>query len=164
MTEDILRQMVSTLGKLPGPWWQAWEEREHYFEEDGTPKKQSTGGRFPTNLYPLRRQIEDIGRDDPPGEIDVDADASESQRKGLKPQEMDRLEDLLRNMLKYEPGARITVATALKSAWFQCTRSPAPKIPKVERRGDVPPPSSVLWRSPGDSPTKTLAGVAEWGC
>ncbi|MCJ1306138.1 hypothetical protein MMC08_008956 [Hypocenomyce scalaris] len=116
--EDMLRQMVSTLGKLPEPWWQAWEERAHYFEEDGAPKKQSTGGRLPANLYPLREQIEDIGSEDTVGDLGAETDAADGQQKGLELLEIDALEDLLGSMLRYHPGDRVTVAEALEMPWF----------------------------------------------
>ena len=37
-SQDILKQTVQTLGKLLEPWWNTFENRELWFEENGEPK------------------------------------------------------------------------------------------------------------------------------
>jgi hypothetical protein len=39
----ILRQMVETLGRLPDPWWAAFEQRALWFEGDRQPTSGKTG-------------------------------------------------------------------------------------------------------------------------
>jgi serine/threonine protein kinase len=34
--QEVLREMVLTLGKLPDRWWTKWEDRSQYFDENGT--------------------------------------------------------------------------------------------------------------------------------
>lgn len=34
--DDIIAEMVSTLGMLPARWWDAWENRKDFFEPDGS--------------------------------------------------------------------------------------------------------------------------------
>ncbi|KAK9328523.1 kinase-like domain-containing protein [Lipomyces starkeyi] len=36
--DDVIWQMVQTLGKLPEPWWSSWERGHNYFDESGKPK------------------------------------------------------------------------------------------------------------------------------
>jgi serine/threonine-protein kinase SRPK3 len=33
--QEVLREMVLTLGKLPDRWWTKWEDRSQYFDENG---------------------------------------------------------------------------------------------------------------------------------
>lgn len=35
--DEVLKQMVEVLGKLPEPWWSTFEERKQWFDEDGEP-------------------------------------------------------------------------------------------------------------------------------
>jgi serine/threonine-protein kinase SRPK3 len=35
--EEVLKNIVLALGKLPNPWWQRWEERRKHFDEEARP-------------------------------------------------------------------------------------------------------------------------------
>lgn len=61
--DEILRQIVQTLGKLPEPWWSAWEARSRVFDEEGRPHphhKREDGIALAVE-YLLLAQIRDIG-------------------------------------------------------------------------------------------------------
>ncbi|KAJ5918529.1 Kinase-like protein [Penicillium verhagenii] len=55
--DEVLLQMVQVLGKLPLPWWEAWETKHRYFDEDGHSKE----GRPSSSLKTL---IQEIGAND----------------------------------------------------------------------------------------------------
>ena len=64
--DEILRQIVQTLGKLPEPWWSAWEGCSRYFDEEGRPHphhKREDGIALAVE-YLLLAQIRDIGAED----------------------------------------------------------------------------------------------------
>lgn len=90
--DEILVEMVRTLGKLPEMWWGKWDARQRYFEEDGTFKPEFA------NL---------IGE---PRTIDIKERVSTLMRDTdgyLDPEECLVLERMLGGMLRYEPGDRI---------------------------------------------------------
>lgn len=97
-------EMVQTLGKLPEPWWSAWEGRERRYHQDGTPK----GKNKPVSIQELLDEKESYS---PTTKKKVDV--------GISPEERDMLADLLLQMLKYDPGPRISVETALGHPWFR---------------------------------------------
>jgi len=136
--EEVIRQMVQTLGRLPGPWWHAWECRMDYFDENGKPKQEWENDIPLASLYPLIDHIKDIGEEDT-NEHDVDQDSTEdAQKDGDKPDGLSRhedkglsatgrakissevtsMEDLLSKMLKYAPEERISAEQASEHPWF----------------------------------------------
>ncbi|KAK9481653.1 hypothetical protein V1527DRAFT_455805 [Lipomyces starkeyi] len=62
--DDVIRQMVHTLGKLPEPWWSAWNRRHDYFDEYGSPKIHWPNDIPLSRQYPLIQNIRDIGAGD----------------------------------------------------------------------------------------------------
>lgn len=70
---DILRQMVETLGRLPDPWWTAFEQRMLWFEGDGQPKskqdQERAGVLLKASRSSIRAKLLEIGeQDDLPSE------------------------------------------------------------------------------------------------
>jgi serine/threonine-protein kinase SRPK3 len=60
-TDDIIGEMVSTLGRLPSRWWEKWGKRKEFFLDDGSwnPKFQ----RIQTPIFrSLQRRLWDMGR------------------------------------------------------------------------------------------------------
>ena len=41
--EEVLKNIVLVLGKLPDRWWQRWEERRKYFDEEASPAEGVSG-------------------------------------------------------------------------------------------------------------------------
>lgn len=62
--DDASLQIVQILGKLPERWWNAWDRRLTYFEEDGNLKQKWKNDRPLASLHPLIDQIKDIGSED----------------------------------------------------------------------------------------------------
>lgn len=123
---EILRQMVQTLGKLPEPWWNEWEQRYAYFDDQGKPK-QTWANNIPLAVeYPLVEQINDIGTEDGDDEdegVEKALDRKEQQlmeRMGTKltDKEADLLRDLLIKILKYPPNQRLSLENIIDHSWF----------------------------------------------
>jgi serine/threonine-protein kinase SRPK3 len=105
----ILSQMVSTLGKLPDPWWAAWDKRLESFTEDGEPLRMSKTS--------IREQLHDIGtQDEKPWE--QEGTLIEETGTRLAEEEVELLGDLLEKMLRYRPEERLTMDEVIRHPWF----------------------------------------------
>lgn len=94
---DILADMVSTLGKLPTRWWDAWQARGDFFNADGTWVSQSQVKRIRTAVSrPLHQRMWHMGRGETPNTYEWDVEGGEVRA----------LEGLLRAMLAFEPSKR----------------------------------------------------------
>jgi serine/threonine-protein kinase SRPK3 len=118
---DILRQMVETLGRLPDPWWAAFEQRALWFEGDGQPKSEQDQERGGVLLKAYRSYIrakllEIGGQDDPLSEDE--GPVIEKPGVRLPEEEVGLLEDLLEKMLKYIPEERIRIQDDIRHPWF----------------------------------------------
>lgn len=85
ITKEVVREMVSTLGKLPDRFWNKWEERMEYFDDEG----HFIGD---TKLLPpITGQFVKIYSD------------------RMSPEEVATFEELARKMVRYEPEDRLSV-------------------------------------------------------
>jgi serine/threonine-protein kinase SRPK3 len=118
---DILRQTVETLGRLPDPWWAAFEKRASWFEEDGQPKSEQdqerAGVLLKARRSSIRAKLLEIGEQvDPPSEYE--GPMIENFELRLQEEEVALLEDLLEKMLKYLPEERIGSQDVIRHPWF----------------------------------------------
>ncbi|KAG6843357.1 hypothetical protein H0H87_005505 [Tephrocybe sp. NHM501043] len=118
---EVLKETVETLGRLPDPWWGAFERRALWFKEDGVPMSEQDQDRAGVFLKAYRTSIREkllkIGKqDDPPSEDE----GPMIERPGvqLPEEEVDLLEDLLQKMLKYKPEERIRIQECIRHPWF----------------------------------------------
>jgi serine/threonine-protein kinase SRPK3 len=94
---EILREMVLTLGKFPGRWWMKWAERGQYFDDDGNLIADAK------SLFKVSGQL-----------IKVRASRMDEQEKIY-------FEKMIRKMVAYEPSERATMAEVVKlipDAWL----------------------------------------------
>ena len=77
--EEVLKNIVSVLGKLPEPWWQRWEERRKYFDEEARPAE---GARAVSRLVRIPKAY-------------------------IKEEESEAFEKVLRGMFDYNPRTRL---------------------------------------------------------
>ena len=119
---EIIEQMVQTKGKLPNPWWKAWEKRSLRFDEDGKPLKELPDGIYAAVETSIKEHIEEIGSDD------EEATMSGSEVSILEPMgtkvpenEAESMEDLLERMLTWAPDERLTVEEVLRHPWVSGT-------------------------------------------
>ena len=106
--DDIIGEMVSTLGPLPARWWQKWENRNEFFSEDGQSWAHDYCRISTPVSRPLHQRIWEMGRGETP----------ETCEWNVKNGELAALEDLIRRMLSYEPSQRITAAEAMESEYM----------------------------------------------
>lgn len=109
----ILCETVLTLGKLPEHWWNTFEGRDEWFEENGEPKP-------PNEKISIRQRLERIGAEDAPPMGD-DGPMIEPVGTRLKGEEIVLLSDLLEKMLKYRPEERIAIPEVVQHPWFEYT-------------------------------------------
>lgn len=118
---DILRQTVETLGRLPDPWWSAFEQRTLWFEEDGQPKSEQDQERAGLLLKAYRSSIKaklrGIGEQGVPSPND-EGPMIEKPGARLPEDEIELLADLLEKMLKYHPEERIRIQDVIQHPWF----------------------------------------------
>ena len=118
---DLLKQTVEVLGRLPDPWWGAFEQRALWFGEDGQPKSEQDQERAGVLLKAyttsIRAKLLEIGeQDDLPSEDE--GPMIEHPRVRLPEKEVDLLADLLQKMLKYIPQERIRIQDVIRHPWF----------------------------------------------
>lgn len=119
----------SKLGKLPEPWWNAWEQRYAYFDDHRKPKQQWAQGIPLAVEYPLVEQLKDISTEN--GELGDDEDDGdektlkdeedrlmESMGTKISSEEVDLLEDLLARIFKHIPNQRLTLENITSHRWF----------------------------------------------
>ncbi|KAK2877292.1 hypothetical protein FQN49_001270 [Arthroderma sp. PD_2] len=100
--DEMVSQHIDELGAMPSSWWERWEERGQFFNEDGSPIE----GRY---LWPpLDEAFEDW---------------VQKYRRKRKVGEFSREEtaailDLMRQMLAFRPEERPTAEEILKSEWM----------------------------------------------
>lgn len=113
-----LKEMVWTLGRLPDPWWDSWEERRRSFEENGDVLP-ADRAEDPTDKISLRQKLHNIGRQDDPSTQDLEWSIIEKTGMSLDEAEVELLGDLLEKMIKYRPEERISMKEVVQHPWFQ---------------------------------------------
>lgn len=112
--DDILADAISTLGQLPPKWWNAWEGREDFFEQDGSWRRNIQSIRTPV-FRPLHQRLWDMGRGETPETCEWD----------LAGGELRALEELLKAMLSWDPEMRPSAQQLLDSEYMLKWAMPA---------------------------------------
>jgi serine/threonine-protein kinase SRPK3 len=122
--DDIIADMVSTLGRPPARWWDTWENRKEFFEPDGSWARDMK--RIYTSVFrPLHQRIWDMGRGETPETCQWDVQGGE----------MRALEELLRGMLAFEPAERLTAEQLMRSEYMVKWAMPAWERQRERQRG-----------------------------
>lgn len=120
---DVLKDIISMLGKPPDTMWQKWQERDKYFEDDGTPKE-ARGRLIPVEPYKLIERVRDIVRQDRRAAGKANAslvavsDFLEPSGEGLPNDTLVLLHDFLGRLLIYESDKRLPIEEALIDPFF----------------------------------------------
>ena len=101
--DEVTSQHVDVLGHMPQAWWESWEEKVRFFDEN----KRSVEGRevWPTLDVAFEEFVQKYRRKRP--EIGVFGD-----------EETAAILDLMRRMLAFRPQDRLTADEVLKSEWM----------------------------------------------
>ncbi|KAL9039061.1 MAG: hypothetical protein Q9180_002755 [Flavoplaca navasiana] len=100
--DDMIAEMISCVGPLPQDWWNVWEARGDFFEEDGSWRTEMARCRD-SKSRPLSQRIQDMGRETDP-EFSTD--------------EAKTLERMLGSMLKFKPEERASAEEIAGSEWM----------------------------------------------
>lgn len=100
--DEVVCQQIDVLGPMPLSWWEHWEKRSQFFDNNGHPKE----GRY---VWPLMDKAFD------------ECVQKYRQKRGVG--EFDREEtaailDLMRRMLSFRPEERPTAEEVLQSKWM----------------------------------------------
>ncbi|KAL9125046.1 MAG: hypothetical protein Q9217_005697 [Psora testacea] len=109
--DDVLSEIVDTLGRLPERWWEKWEQRGEFYEEDGRKKIEHLTEQY-REIYPLAVRMRRM-RSRPSAAREAEQ-LSEEDSVGLR--------KLLEKCLRYEPEERATAEEILKMDWIQQLR------------------------------------------
>lgn len=105
--DDIITEMVSTLGQPPARWWDSWSKRSEFFEADGS--WVSDYRRISTPVFRrLRQRLWEMGRGETPETCEWDVAGGELRA----------LEEFLRAMMAFEPAERPTAEQLLASEYM----------------------------------------------
>lgn len=104
--DDIMADMISTLGVPPARWWDAWQNRGEFFEPDGSWTRNMKRIYKPV-FRPLHQRMWEMGRGETPETCQWDMHGGEMQA----------LEELLGGMLAFEPAERLTAEQLMTSEY-----------------------------------------------
>ena len=105
--DDIIAEMVNTLGRLPARWWDSWANRSEFFNPDGS--WVTDFRRISTPVFRrLHERMWDMGRGETPETCEWDVTGGE----------LKALEAMLRAMMTYEPAERPTAKQLLTSEYM----------------------------------------------
>ena len=103
-TDELLAEMVRFFGRLPGPWWDTWEARGEFFDEQGTWLRGGDGERWTLEVA-LSKRVQVV----------------QPRRRALVTPAGERkvMADLLYKLLVYEPEKRPSAEEVLGHEWFK---------------------------------------------
>jgi len=111
-TDELLAEMVRFFGKLPKTWWDKWEAREDFFDDQGAWLRDRDTKEEWTLELALSKPVEIVqpGRDD-----------SGVGRRALITSEAEQklMADLLYKLFHYEPEMRPSTEEILAHEWFK---------------------------------------------
>lgn len=114
--DEVLEQMVQSLGRLPDELWNKWDGKKHFIAEDGSFQKMSL------DLWPLdslRKLVEDVGAcDTESGGVEQATGMTITGVGRLSQNEIAGLLAFLNMTLIYDPGRRPTAVSLLGCAWL----------------------------------------------
>lgn len=100
--DEIVSQQIDVLGPMPLDWWERWDERGQFFNQDGHPREDrdvwpriDEAFEEGVQKYRRKREMGEFGRD-----------------------ETAAILDLIRQMLAFRPKERPTAEDILKSEWM----------------------------------------------
>ncbi|KAJ5958578.1 uncharacterized protein N7479_005728 [Penicillium vulpinum] len=101
--DEVVAQHIDVLGPMPSEWWQRWEGRPRFFDEDGNPTK-----RYMENKWPPFEESFEIGVQK--WRREIGSEITEDEKTAFL--------DLMRRMLSFRPEERPTAEEVLMSDWM----------------------------------------------
>jgi serine/threonine-protein kinase SRPK3 len=117
--DEALTEIVATFGKLPEPWWDAFENRNLWFDEDGNTKAPDLQQVLvPVEASSIREKLSSIGQQEEGLLTGYDGPMMAALGTRLDKAEAQLLADLLEKMLRYQPQDRIRISEVAAHPWF----------------------------------------------
>ncbi|KAL8947539.1 MAG: hypothetical protein Q9222_006188 [Ikaeria aurantiellina] len=134
--DDLMRQIVSTVGRPSQHWWEAWENRHKWFKEDGT----------------WCGTLDDEEPYDPMPTLEttISRFRQKSDEK-LDEKEQGALLQVLRGMLTINPEQRFTIEDVINSQWMEDYGRPAIEALDKQGKKEISPPASDSPAAKGDA-------------
>lgn len=101
--DDLVAEMVSTLGPLPQQWWKSWRKRNEFFLDDGSWRRGIKRTHDAKSRH-LSQRFREMGRE---------------QDSELTLVEITAVKNLLKAMLTYLPLERISIGEVVRSEWMK---------------------------------------------
>jgi serine/threonine-protein kinase SRPK3 len=99
----LIEQHVELLGKLPPEWWQKWDARSKAFDEEGVRIDGNFAGDSLEKRFELEVQIARRGYG----------------MEEVSEEEKDALLNMLKAVLEFKPGGRMTAKQIVESKWMK---------------------------------------------
>ena len=123
--DDIVAEIINTLGQPPMRWWISWVKRSEFFEEDGS--WVADFRRISTPVFRrLRQRLWGMGRGETEQTCEWDVAGGELRA----------LEDMLRAMMTFEPAERPTADQVLRSEYMVRWALPAWERQRRQKSAD----------------------------
>ncbi|KAJ6114303.1 kinase domain-containing protein [Penicillium sp. IBT 16267x] len=123
--DDIVAEIINTLGQPPVKWWNSWVKRSEFFEENGS--WVADFRRISTPIFRrLRQRLWDMGRGETEQTCEWDVAGGELRA----------LENMLRAMMAFEPGERPTADQLLRSEYMVKWALPAWERQRRQKSAD----------------------------
>lgn len=106
--DDVLADIISTLGPPPRRWWDGWTNRGEFFEGDGEWRNGGISRIYTPVWRPLSRRMWEMGRGKTPESCEWDVEGGEIRA----------LEELFGGVLAWEPEERWTVEELVASEYM----------------------------------------------
>jgi serine/threonine-protein kinase SRPK3 len=119
-TDHMIKQYVDLLGKLPPEWWQRWDARSKFFNEEGVKIDRITKG-------PLRDSFEQQF------EEKVQRPRRFYKMEEVSEEEKAALLNMLKAMMTFKPGDRMTVKQIVESKWMK--EWALPELSRLKKAG-----------------------------
>lgn len=113
-TDELLTDMVRLFGKLPATWWDKWEGRSKFFDEQGKYIRygyHTEQQQFTLDICLNKTAEVWFGRMDDPATKHLTMHTPEPEQKLMG--------DLLYKLLRYEPGQRASLEEVVNHGWFR---------------------------------------------
>lgn len=100
--DDATADQVDALGPMPDEWWETWEGKSKRFIGKGKPKE----GR---EVWTFEQRFEDA----------IQAPRRRRGTEGMDKEERDALFEMVRGMLVFRPGDRLSASQVLRTEWMR---------------------------------------------
>lgn len=102
--DHAITSLVDALGPLPDEWWQRWEaaDKTELFVKNGIPKE----GRYPNTFEGRYEDCIEKPRRDFGAEL-------------FSPDEREAIFEMIKGMLRFDPGERMTADQVLETRWMR---------------------------------------------